>query len=68
MEVYGSIVSEYQDRIIKVFIRQTTFNPNEKQKELWKNLKNTGVDATYFNDEDEAKKEIDKLTDSYKEI
>lgn len=61
MEVYTSIVGAYADRIVKVYIRQTGFTRNAKQREYWDKLSATGVDAVYFKDSDSVEPEIAQL-------
>lgn len=62
MEIYTSIIHEFPERILKVYIRQTRLTQNERQKELWNRLRETGVPAVYFTDGEEAKREIAHLS------
>lgn len=51
METYAKIVNKYPDKILKVYIRQTKTKVHKYQKTMLDNLKDTGVDHLYFNDE-----------------
>ncbi|SDG62383.1 phosphatase domain-containing protein [Psychroflexus sediminis] len=68
MDVYTEVVNLYKDRIIKVYIRQTTFTVNEKQTKQWETLQDTGVDCMYFQDDDDINDEIEKLEESLRLI
>lgn len=48
MEIYTTIVKKYKSMISKVYIRQTNMTRNNKQKQYWKALQETGVNAHYF--------------------
>lgn len=48
MIVYTEIVKKYRDQIKNVYIRQTRHKKSKKQQELWDNLIQTGVNASYF--------------------
>jgi phosphatidate phosphatase APP1 len=61
MEVYAAIVKEFEGRIEKIFIRQTGFSRSEKQQKLWTELQKTKVEAVYFDDSQEADKEVEKI-------
>ncbi len=61
MEVYTAVVKEFEGRIEKVFIRQSSYKRSKKQQELWNELQKTKVDSVYFDDSDEADKEIEKI-------
>jgi phosphatidate phosphatase APP1 len=54
MEIYTNIIEEFPDRIIKVYIRQTGDRRNQRQKEMWKRLKQTGINVNYFDNDDEV--------------
>lgn len=51
MEVYAKIVKQFPEKILKVYIRQTKTKVHTYQKTMLNNLKDTGVDHLYFNDE-----------------
>ena len=51
MEVYADIAKEYDNRIIKVYIRQTRPKVFSYQKRLWERLQSTGVPVEYFKDD-----------------
>ncbi len=59
MKAYASIAEDFGDRILKVYIRQTGLSRSESQELLWENLKNTGLNAVYFTDEDLPNQEIE---------
>jgi len=61
MEIYTRIINEFKDQIRLVFIRQTRINRTPKQKNLWKELRNTGVEAYYFDDREDPEKAISKI-------
>lgn len=61
MDVYTHLVRQYQDRIVKVYIRQTRRNRSSVQQAKWEQLLDTGVAARYFEDSDEAASEIQLL-------
>lgn len=61
MDIYSEIVNIYNDQIIKVYIRQTTFSVDEIQKQKWEALKKTGVPCLYFQDDDDVNQEIEDL-------
>ncbi|MEX2379107.1 MAG: App1 family protein [Vicingaceae bacterium] len=67
MEVYAAIVKEFENRIEKIFIRQTGFSRSAKQEELWNELQKTNVDALYFDDSHEADLELKKINPSFDE-
>jgi len=50
MEVYTKIVEEFPGRILKVYIRQTKFGVKPYQNLMLENLKATGIDYVYFDD------------------
>lgn len=51
MEVYTKIVEEFPGRILKVYIRQTKFRVKPYQNLMLENLKATGIDYVYFDDD-----------------
>ena len=51
METYAKIVKKFPDKILKVYIRQTKTKVHTYQKIMLNNLKDTGVDHLYFNDD-----------------
>lgn len=53
MRAYTHICKKFPDRILKVYIRQTSFNRDEQQNKQWEKLLNCGVKGKYFNDSDE---------------
>ncbi|WP_127846400.1 phosphatase domain-containing protein [Psychroflexus aestuariivivens] len=61
MDIYKQIVNEFEDRIIKVYIRQTGFNVDEIQQSKWESLKNSGVECVYFQDDYNIEEEIQNL-------
>lgn len=61
MEIYTSIIHDFPERILKVFIRQSGLGQNDRQRELWNDLQRTQVPAVYFSDGDEAAQEIENL-------
>ena len=61
MEIYTEVVNEFKEQIAMVFIRQTTLKRSEKQEKMWQALQQTGVDATYFDDEADAEIAIQKI-------
>lgn len=62
MEIYAQVVELYEDRILKIFIRQTVVTRSERQEELWNKLQNTGVNCTYFSDADSVDEELAYLS------
>ncbi len=48
MEVYASIVKEFPERIIKIYIRQTKHKVSKKQQEMLRKLRETEIPLTYF--------------------
>jgi phosphatidate phosphatase APP1 len=65
MEVYTKIVKEFPDRVLKVYIRQTKFKIKAYQKIMLNNLKDTGIDYLYFDDDSniDFETEYKKLTE-----
>lgn len=61
MDIYTQIVNEFENQIIKVYIRQTRFNIDENQKSKWEKLENSGVDCVYFQDDYDSKLEIQNM-------
>lgn len=61
MDVYTHVVKQYEERIIKIYIRQTRQKRSREQQAKWEQLLATGVDALYFEDSDEAESEIQLL-------
>jgi phosphatidate phosphatase APP1 len=61
MEIYTQVIQEFESQISMVFIRQTAVERNQKQEEMWKTLQNSGVDATYFDDQSDAELAIEKI-------
>jgi len=61
MEIYTEIVGEYAERISMVFIRQTRIERTKKQESMWNDLRNTGVDAHYFDDSEDPADAISKI-------
>jgi phosphatidate phosphatase APP1 len=63
MEVYTKIVDRFPDRIVKVYIRQTKSQVKPYQSLMLHDLKATGIDFTYFDDNTSlnAKKEYERL-------
>jgi len=57
MNIYSDVVRAYPNRILKIYIRQTGLTIRKHQKKMWESLKQTGVNATYFNSEDEVNKQ-----------
>ena len=51
MEVYATIVERFPERVLKVYIRQTKSRVKTYQKMMLDNLKATGIDYVYFNDD-----------------
>ncbi len=52
MSVYTQIVEKYGSQIDKVYIHQTSRKTTRIQKNLWKKLNDTGVEAMYFKYDD----------------
>lgn len=52
MTVYAKIVKKYGAQIQNVYIRQTQKKKSKKQNDLWQDLIKTGVNASYFRNEE----------------
>ena len=61
MEVYTQVINQFKDRIRLVFIRQTRINRTEEQSRMWQKLKITGVEAYYFDDQEDPEDVISKI-------
>ena len=48
MEIYYELVTEFDDRISDIYIRQTRKHVSEKHKTIWNKLLKTDVNAYYF--------------------
>lgn len=52
IEVYTTIVKDFPQRILKIYIRQTKSKICLKQKRMMENLKSTGIPINYFLSDD----------------
>jgi phosphatidate phosphatase APP1 len=50
MEVYNQIATEFPERILKIYIRQTKRKILPYQKKMWQKLNSTTVPTKYFDD------------------
>jgi len=61
MDVYTQVINQFKDRIRLVFIRQTRISRTAEQERKWSELKNTGVEAYYFDDRENPENTISKI-------
>ena len=50
MEIYSQIATEFPERILKIYIRQTKRKILPYQKKMWQKLNSTSVPTKYFDD------------------
>ncbi|CDF80377.1 conserved hypothetical protein (DUF2183) [Formosa agariphila KMM 3901] len=48
MAIYTTLAKAYPDLILKIYIRQTGKTVNAQQQQLWKDVLDTGISASYF--------------------
>ncbi len=51
MEIYSQIATEFPERILKIYIRQTKREILPYQKKMWQKLNSTSVPTKYFDDQ-----------------
>lgn len=68
MDIYTQLIRQYGERIVKVYIRQTKRKRSSVQQDKWEALLETGVEALYFQDSDDAEQEIQALQQTINQL
>ncbi len=65
MEVYASIISEFPDQIVRIYIRKTMKKLNGSRQEQRKALDEHAGKFCYFSDEDDVQKALELIEKEY---